>query len=286
MKNGKVKYLLGSIEFINRIKTIQLKTGFIKLSDSVMRRTILVCLFFFLIGQIIGQQFNSDSWLSKAHGTVTLIPTVGQRSSMIMNTYSLFPRWEFTMAAYLYNSDKNSSTNDGYSASLYVKYMFYENKAHTGGAAVKAGTGMFPGTINADLRVEDAFKTYWINAPITIPFFNDVLSWDLMPGTCMTLNYGPDKITSWSFTYSTRLAWYVFGPKLSVVGEVFGSTGESGAIPEYKAGFRWEPSQYAVFAITYGQEFNGNNGAGFEFGIMLFSPPFVCFGGCKTKASQ
>ena len=87
-----------------------------------------------------------------------------------MNTYSLFPKWEFTMAAYLYNNDNNTATNDGYSASLYVKYMFYENKAQTGGAAIKAGTGTFPGTLNAELRVEDAFKTYWANAPVTIPF--------------------------------------------------------------------------------------------------------------------
>ena len=82
----------------------------------------------------LAQQFNSDSWLSKPHGTVTLIPTYGQRNSMIMNTYSLFPKWEFTMAAYLYNDDDDPTTNDGYSTSLYVKYMFYENKAQTGGA--------------------------------------------------------------------------------------------------------------------------------------------------------
>jgi hypothetical protein len=41
-------------------------------------------------------------------------------------------------------------------------------------------------------------------------------------------------------------------------------------VPEYKFGWRWEPSQYAVFALTYGNEINGNNGAGFEFGVMLF----------------
>ena len=78
------------------------------------------------------QQFNSDSWLSKAHGTITLIPTFGQRNSMLMNTYSLFPKWEFTIAAYLYNDDGDPLTDDGYSASLYAKYMFYENKTKTG----------------------------------------------------------------------------------------------------------------------------------------------------------
>ena len=38
---------------------------------------------------------------------------------------------------------------------------------------------------------------------------------------------------------------------------------------------RWEPSQYAVFALTYGAEFDGPNGAGFEIGVMLFTPPFA-----------
>src|SRR5687768_6350565 len=95
----------------------------------------------------VAQQFNSDSWLSKPHGTITLIPTAGERNWMIMNTYSLFPRWEFTMAAYMYNDDGDFLTDDGYSASLYAKYMIYENKTATGGVAVKAGTGMRPGTI-------------------------------------------------------------------------------------------------------------------------------------------
>src|SRR3954471_19113297 len=98
------------------------------------------------------QQFNSDSWLSKKHGTVTIIPTFGERNSMLMTTYSLFPKWEFTLSGYLYNDDQDPLTNDGYSTSLYAKYMFYQNKKETGGASVKAGTGMKPGTINGEDR--------------------------------------------------------------------------------------------------------------------------------------
>jgi hypothetical protein len=233
------------------------------------------------------QQFNSDSWLSKPHGMVTIIPTTGERNSMLMTTFSLFPKWEFTVAGYFYNDDNDPLTDDGYSASLYAKYMFYQNKKETGGAAVKAGTGMRPGTINGENREKDAFQSFWINFPSTIPLFNNKLSWDLMPGATVNHNYGQTKTTAWGFTYSTRLAWYPFDPRWSVVGEVFGTEGEAESIPEYKAGIRWEPSQYAVFAITYGNEFNGNNGAGFEFGIMLFSPPFVCFGGChKAKKGK
>ena len=237
--------------------------------------------------QTIAQQFNSDSWLSKPHGTITLIPTAGERNWMIMNTYSLFPRWEFTMAAYLYNDDGDLRTDDGYSASLYAKYMIYENKKGTGGAAVKAGTGMKPGTIAEEDRIKDAFKSYWVNFPCTVPFFNNKLSWDIMPGASVTTNYGVDETTAWAFTYSTRLAWAPFRkPIWNFVGEVFGTEGENTSIPEYKVGVRYEPSKYAVFAITYGQEFNGKNGAGFEFGIMLFTPQFACLGGCNKEKKE
>jgi len=202
---------------------------------------------------------------------------------MFMTTYSLFPKWEFTWAAYLYNNDGDPLTDDGYSTSLYAKYMIYQNKKETGGAAVKAGTGMRPGTIDPEYRVKDAFQTYWVNFPCTVPFFNNKLSWDLMPGASLTRNYGADESTAWGFTYSTRLAWYPFSPYTSVVGEVFGTTGEAATVPEYKLGLRWEPSQYAVFAISYGHELNGPEKAGFEIGVMLFTPPFACFRGCDKK---
>lgn len=235
---------------------------------------------------ISAQQFNSDSWLSKTHGTITIIPTWGQRNSMLMNTYSLFPKFEFTVAAYLYNDDGDTRTDDGYSSTLYAKYMFYQNKAATGGAAVKVGTGLFPGTLDGEDRTKDAFKTFWMNTPCTIPFFNNKLSWDLMPGASVTRKYGPENHSAWAFTYSTRLGWYPFDPRWSFVGEVFGSMGETSSPAEYKLGLRWEPSQYGVFAFTYGQEFVGSNGAGFEIGVMLFTPPFACLGGCNPKGKK
>jgi len=230
---------------------------------------------------LFAQQFNSDSWLSKPEGTVTIIPTFGQRNYMLMNTFSLVQNWEFTLAAFLYNDDSDPSTDDGYSSTFYGKYMFYENKAKTGGAAVKFGTGLFPGQLNDEERVEDAFRSFWMNAPVTIPLLNNKFSVDLMPGASVTYNYGVDDVTAGSFTYSTRVAWYPWNPELSLVGEVFGAEGRAPAPPEYKIGPRWEPTPYAVFALTYGDEFDGNNGSGFEFGIMLFTPPFACLGGCK-----
>ena len=255
----------------------------VRLSRQNIEKPIFTFMLFLLTGAVSAQQFNSDSWLSKAHGTITLIPTYGERNMMIMNTYSLLSKWEFTMAAYLYRNDNDPLTDDGHSTSFYAKYMFYENKAKTGGAAVKFGTGMFPGTLDGEARTNDAFQTFWANFPCTLPFLNNRLSVDLMPGISSTQHYDTSKGSAFGFTYSTRVAWYPVNDKTSVVAEVFGAEGGIKAIPEYKVGVRWEPGKYSVFALTYGQEFSGTNGAGFELGVMLFTPPFACLGGCITK---
>ncbi|MBP2647420.1 MAG: hypothetical protein H6Q77_1044 [Gemmatimonadetes bacterium] len=228
------------------------------------------------------QQFNSDNYLSKPAGVATVILTAGQQSTMAMTTFSLLPRWEFTFAAYIYNADKDRSTDDGYSTSLYFKYMLFENAAKTGGIAFKGGTGLEPGYLSS-VGLEDAFQTYWVNAPVTLPFLQNRLSWDLMPGASYTLDKGGVAEFGWAFTYSTRVAWYPFSPKLAIVGEVFGGVGEVETIPEYKAGLRYEPDQYATFALTYGHEFNGTAGAGLQIGMMLFTPPFFCISGCHGK---
>jgi hypothetical protein len=160
--------------------------------------------------------------------------------------------------------------------------MFWENKAQTGGASVKFGTGMFPGTLKGEEARNDAFNTYWVNFPVTIPFYRDKFSWDIMPGASLTRKYQGEKY-NWAFTYSTRLAWYFYRSELAVVGEVFGTEGQVVAIPEYKIGIRWEPTQHLAIAATWGQEFNGMEGAGFEIGMMVFTPQFACFGKCKVK---
>src|SRR5436190_5512487 len=128
-------------------------------------------------GSAGAQQFNSDSYLSKPHGMATIILTYGERNSMIMNTFSLIPRWEFTAAAYVYDDDRNPSTDDGYSTSLDAKYMFYENKAKTGGFAMKVGTGLDPGYLDEANRLKDGFRSYWTNAPATIALFENKVSW-------------------------------------------------------------------------------------------------------------
>ncbi|RYY08503.1 MAG: hypothetical protein EOO04_39905, partial [Chitinophagaceae bacterium] len=156
---------------------------------TIIATAICTTILSFTTWQTFSQQYNSDSWLSKPHGTVTIIPTIGQRSSMMMGTFSLFPRWEFTLAYYVYNKDKEPLTDDGHSSTLYAKYMFYQNQAETGGAAVKFGTGMFPGTLKGEDKTTDAFNTYWVNFPCTVPFLDNKLSWDIMPGASMTRKY-------------------------------------------------------------------------------------------------
>lgn len=248
-----------------------------------LMKYIWIILIFLFIDQAKAQQYNSDSWLSKPHGTVTVIPTVGERNSMLMSTFSLFPDWEFTYAIYTYNKDDDPRTDDGHSTSWYAKYMFWQNDEKNGGGSVKFGTGMFPGTIKGESSFDDAFNTYWVNFPFTFPFAHNKFSWDIMPGASVTRTYKPDDTTNaLGFTYSTRLAYYPWDQIWSIVGEVFGTEGQVYAKPEYKIGLRWEPNQYATWALTYGQEFNGNEGAGVEFGVMIFTPQFACFGPCKN----
>ena len=255
-----------------------MKLNFIKILAG-----ILLIPGFFTYSSVKGQQFSSDNYLSKPKGMATIILTTGQRNTMLMTTFSLLQNWEFTTSAYLFNDDGDPSTNDGYSTSLYAKYMFYENKEKTGGFAVKFGTGLEPGYLGGNDRVKDAFKSYWMNAPVTIPFFGYVLSWDLMPGASVTRDFGEEKTTAWAFTYATRLAYYPFSPTLSVVGETYGTMSKSIPKPEYRVGLRWEPNQYAVFALSYDNGFAGHKGGGFEIGMMLFSPPFFCIGDCGKK---
>jgi hypothetical protein len=147
---------------------------------------IVFCVILFASIPIQAQQFNSDNYLSKPHGVATIILTYGERNSMLMNTFSLFPRWEFTAAVYIYNNDDDPSTDDGYSTSFYFKYMIYENETKTGGWAFKGGTGLDPGLLDGEDRVNDGFQSFWVNSPITLAFFNNTLSWDIMPGASVT----------------------------------------------------------------------------------------------------
>ena len=226
------------------------------------------------------QQFNSDSWISKPLGTVTVILTTGEQSTMIMTTFSLFRNWEFTAAEYVFNKDSDRRTSEGTQGSLYAKYMFWQNQSKTGGFAVKAGVGSKPSYVLDGSGFQTPSTTVWMNAPLTIPFFDNKLSWDVMPGWSVTLDSENSGSNAWAFTYSTRLAWNPFSPKWAAVGEVYGAVGEANLDPEFRVGIRYEPNAHVNIAITYDQKFNGSPGAGWEIGVMLFTPPFLCFSGC------
>ena len=243
--------------------------------------TALLCAIALLTRPALAQQFNSDNYLSKPWGTATIIVTAGERNSMWMTTLSLIPNWEFTAAAYVYYQSNDPMVSDGYSTSYYAKYMIFENQAKTGGVAVKAGTGLEPGYLNDKVGLMDAFKTYWMNAPLTLPFLDNKISWDIMPGANVTREYGESQTTVGAFTYATRLAWYPTSPAWSLVGEIYGSKGQTEAKPQYRVGLRWEPNPYAVLALSYDDQTGSGDGGGVEFGVMLFSPPFAKLGGGK-----
>lgn len=224
------------------------------------------------------QQFNSDNYVTMPHGVATLILTGGEHYSTLMNTFSLLPGWEFTAGVTMFKENPVESTTDHFALSLYAKHMFYENAAKTAGWAIMGGTGIYPGYLEAG-TVTTSLNSYWVAAPITIPLFGTTLSWDIMPGA----NYngdGPDGKAVWDATYSTRLAVYKVIPKTAIVAEAFGTLGESSSDAQYKVGLRWEATEHFVGAVSYGAAFDGSPGAGFEVGIMLFTPPFACFGGC------
>lgn len=241
----------------------------------------LFCLAASYAGTARAQQYNSDSWISKPHGTVTTILTAGERTTMWMMTFSLVPRWEFTTAAYVYDDDGDRTTADGYSTSWYGKYMPWMNADKTGGLGIKAGIGMKPSYVLESQVYKEGSLTAWTNAPLTLPFLNNRLSLDVMPGASVTFNHPEKGDEKWAFTYSTRLAWYPTSLTWSIVGEIFGSAGQAEVKPDYRVGLRWEPNEYVNIAATYAAGLDGSEGSGFELGVMLFSPPFLCAGKCR-----
>jgi len=225
------------------------------------------------------QQFNTDNYLAMPHGTGTFLLTYGQHYAVLMSSFALARNWEFFAGATLYRNSGEDST-DRFSTTLYAKYMFYENQTKNGGFALMGGTGGFPGYLEQGELV-GSYKTYWIAAPLTVPLVKGRLLWDIMPGGVVNTDWGSAKTTASAFTYSTRVALYGIIPKSAIVGEVFGAAGTAHSDPEFKAGIRWEPNYNVTVAATYGSALNGSEGAGFEIGVMIFTPRFLCRGGCK-----
>ena len=234
---------------------------------------LLVVLFCFS-HHLMAQQFNSDNYLTMPHGTGTFVLTTGERNSGMVSSFALIKNFEFFAQAFLFRDGRVDDYSQHFTTTVYAKYMFWVNEANTGGAAVFLGFGKSPGFYAQDGYLP-LHKNYWTALPVTIPFFNNTISWDIMPGALVDLDYGNNKETAWGFTYSTRVAVYKVIPKTAIVGEVFGTEGQAYSKPEYKVGLRWEPNSFIVPAISYGACFDGSPGAGFEIGVVIFSPPFL-----------
>ena len=234
---------------------------------------LLVVLFCFS-PNLKAQQFNSDNYLTMPHGTGTFVLTTGERNSGMVSSFALIKNFEFFAQAFLFRDGRVDNYSQHFTTTVYAKYMFWVNEANTGGAAAFLGFGKSPGFYAQD-RYLPLHKNYWTAIPVTIPFFNNTISWDIMPGALVDLDYGNNKETAWGFTYSTRVAVYKVIPKTAIVGEVFGTEGKAYSKPEYKVGLRWEPNSFIVPAISYGACFDGSPGAGFEIGVVIFSPSFL-----------
>lgn len=226
------------------------------------------------------QQFNSDNYLAMPHGTVTSLVTTGTEYSALLMSFALFPRWEFFTGAFLSWEDPAGGATASWSSTLYVKYMPYENKAKNAGLGIAAGSGTYPGHFE-DERTTASFRTYWVIPQATLALLHGQVLWDLNPGVVLNTDYGDARETEWGFTYSTRVAAYGIVPHSAIVGEVYGTAGGSYAEPQYRVGVRWEPSSTFVGAVTWSHGFKGGKSGGAEIGFLIFSPRFLCFGGCR-----
>lgn len=218
------------------------------------------------------QQFNSDNWWVLPHATGMGVATFGEHYNSMYLGYGFLPGWEADISTTIYEKEDLNSGNH-YSTSAYVKRLIVENEAQTSGISVMAGIGSTPGYLQSGAVTRD-FKSYWAYAPITVPFFDNMVSWDIMPGISFNQEYGSAEEETWGFPYSTRVAVYKIIPQSALVGEIFGSEGDAFSEPQYKAGVRWE-SKYLVVALTYGGALDGGDGGGVELGFMALTPPFL-----------
>lgn len=223
---------------------------------------------------IYSQQFNCDSYVTMPHGTGTFVLTTGQRNASMYATFTLLPKFELNFSTSMYWPVDSLNSPQHFSTNIFGKYMFWVNKNKNGGAAIFLGMGQSPGFYTKG-DYSALHKNYWTALPVTIPFFNNTISWDIMPGALVDLDYGNDKKTAWGFTYSSRIAIYKIIPKTAIVAEVYGTSGDAYSAPEYKVGLRWEPNDYIIPAVSFGSAIDGTKGAGFEIGIIIFTPQYL-----------
>lgn len=227
-----------------------------------------------VLNRAVAQQFNTDNYLTMPHGTGTFVITAGQRSATLLSSFALIPKFEFFFQANLFRDYRVDNYVQHFTTTVYAKYMFWVNKENNGGAAVFLGFGRSPGYY-ADTKYTELHKNVWTAFPITIPFFKNMISLDLMPGAMVDFNSKDKGEVACGFTWSSRVAVYKIIPKTAIVMEAYGTEGKASSQPEYKLGLRWEPNDFIVPAISYSSQFGRGYGAGLEIGIVIFSPQFI-----------
>lgn len=243
----------------------------------------LLILAVFPILSASGQQFNSDNYLTMPHGTETVVLTTGSRNAGFATSFALLPNFEFFAQGFLFWEDESFQKPQHFNLLLYAKYQFWENAAKNGGGGVFLGLGKTPGYWQQTELIQ-THRNIWTAVPITLPLFNNTISWDIMPGLTYDWSNAEGRGDAWGFTYSTRVAIYKVIPKTAIVGEIFGTEGDLYSQPEYKVGLRFEASETVVPAISYGGNINGDRGGGrLEIGVMIFSPRFLKIGPNKQQ---
>ena len=242
-------------------------------------RIAIVLTFWSLPQLATAQQFAGDNQWVAPHGVGTFVATAGEDYSQLYAIAALVPEWEFNLQLTHYYDDPRTGSGSYTATGLYVKRRLKENAAGTTGYAFLAGTGLFPEHLEKD-EVTNAFRTWWATGVGTYGFLDDRLLLDILPGVAVNLDKEQSNNSTWSFTYTSRVAIYDVVPKSTVVAEVFGATGEGYAKPTYRLGLRWESPKW-VAALTFSEAFDGSAAAGLEFGIMYFTDPRFCFGGCR-----
>jgi hypothetical protein len=225
------------------------------------------------------QQFMGDNQWTAPRGVSTQAVTVGEEYSQYYFVLAFEEDWEFDAQVTHYYEDPRDSTESHTSVNLFAKYRISENDAGTTGYSVMFGTGQSPEFLDQG-EATNALKSYWTSLTSTYSWNDDRILLDVLPGLTVNLDQGDEKETAWGFTYASRLAIYDVIPQSAIVAEVFGTTGEAYAPPSYRTGVRWEGKKWVV-AATYSDAFDGSWGAGFEIGVLYFTEPRFCFGGCR-----
>ena len=225
------------------------------------------------------QQFYGDNQWVAPHGVATLVGIAGSEYSQVIATAALVPEWEFNLS-FVHNYDDPVTGSSSYnSGSFYVKHRLSQNKSETAGYAIMAGTGRWPEHIVQGNK-SSAGESWWANLNATYAFLDDKVLLDILPGFVLDTDRERSGDNAWGFTYGSRVAIYDVIPKMAIVAEVFGTTGEAYVEPSYRAGLRWESTKLVV-ALTYTDAFDGSAGGGVELGFMYFTEPRFCFGGCR-----